>query len=382
MSKKIISIVFLAIIFITGLLTIADMKTDLRDNLKTIDENIKFKNTWIDINGLFHRCIGSRYIKDPGDTDVYMLDNSSISYTLEKTDTSGFVENVEEFSNFVSELYGDEVPFTYIQLPYKIQCNQDLPAGGREYGNDNADRLIAGLKSKGIDTYDLRPEIEALLKQKNLEYKDLFYTTDHHWTPQTAMWAAGKISAYLHRKQRLAFESECFDVKNYEVKTLDNWFLGSLGKRSGVLYAGADDFDIITPKEPTNFTFYAESKSKKIHRKGEFSETLMYSPYYEEKDYYRLNPYAAYIGGDYAINEVTNIFADNDDSILLFRDSYSCAMEPFLCMNYKKVTAIDLRHYSKKKLKKYLEHSSFDAVIIAYNPSAITEEQFDFGGLK
>ena len=97
-----------------------------------------------------------------------------------------------------------------------------------------------------------------------------------------------------------------------------------------------------------------------------------------KKDYFDLNTYATYIGGDYMINNVTNRLADNDCSVLLVRDSFSCAMQPFLCMNYRSVTAIDLRHFRKQSLYEHLKNHHYDMVVVAYNPSAFTKEQFGF----
>ena len=50
-------------------------------------------------------------------------------------------------------------------------------------------------------------------------------------------------------------DEEALDIKNYEVNTYRNWFLGSIGKRVGIYYAGIDDIDLIYPKFDTLLSF-------------------------------------------------------------------------------------------------------------------------------
>ena len=82
--------------------------------------------------------------------------------------------------------------------------------------------------------------------------------------------------------------------------------------------------------------------------------------------------------GDYKKNIITNNMAPNDKRILLIRDSFSCTLAPFLALDAKEITTIDLRHFTECSIEDYIKNGNFDLVIVAYNPSAFTEQQFDF----
>ena len=115
-----------------------------------------------------------------------------------------------------------------------------------------------------------------------------------------------------------------------------------------------------------------------MKRKGNFEDVMFDMSQLSEKDYYALSAYSAYIGYDYPYNTIVNNDAPNDIKIFLLRDSYSCAMLPFLSINAKEITAVDLRHYDGN-VSELVENGDFDVVLIAYNPYVIMKTMFDFG---
>ena len=87
-----------------------------------------------------------------------------------------------------------------------------------------------------------REEIE----KEGSDIPELFFNTDHHWKPSTALWAAGVISGKLSETvEGYSYDESIYDPDNYKTKTYKDWFLGSLGRRVGTLYGGVDDFDVI-----------------------------------------------------------------------------------------------------------------------------------------
>ncbi len=391
MSKTknfIIAILFLLIIFVFGAGTLLKCEDDLIkafsednfDDCKTtiesgVQEKFKSKNNWININGLFQRVAGVTIIRDPGGTDVYKLKNGQTVYTLPEQDMEWYAEQVKSLYDHATDA---DIDFLYVQQPFKVESDAQMPLGVIEYGNENSDELLSMLREKDIPTLDIRKSIKAA----NYEHSTLFFDTDHHWKPDTALWAAGVIVKDLEERYDLGLkESEIryyYDLTNYNVSTYKEWFLGSLGKRTGAWYSGVDDFDVITPKFDTDYDFYAKSASGDIIRRGAFDEVMFKWDLIDEKNYFKLNAYAGYLGGDYAITSIENNKSDNDLSVLLIKDSYSNAMVPYLSTQIKSVTAIDLRHYNDMSMFDYINANDFDVVIIAYNPSAFTEAQFGF----
>lgn len=384
-NSKVISIIFIAVIFLFGATTLVKCWAEVEQFAKAegftskkivfeeyIQDNFKSKNNWINLNGLFQKLIGATVINDSGGTDVYRLDNGQIMYTLDKQNMEYYFESVKNLYYYVQK---KEIDFLYVQLPFKIQDNKIMPMGAQDFGNSNADVLVNMLNNENVPVFDVRENI----KNEKLQYDELFFKTDHHWKPDTALWAAGLIADELNRCYGVVIEDNMYDIENYNIKTYEKWFLGSLGKRTGAWYAGTDDFDVITPKFETDFEFYALTSAGEEYRKGSFEDVMFKNEYIENKDYFNVNNYAGYIGGDYKLNKITNKSAPNDKTVLLVRDSFSCAMLPYLSLSSKETIAIDLRHYNEKTLVEYIDEHNIDIVIIAYNPSAFGTEQFEFG---
>lgn len=383
--NRIIAVVFLLTIAIFGVGTLLKCENLIKKTIvehklfskateieASVQENFKSRNNWINLNGLFQKIMGMTIIRDAGGTDVYRLRNGQIMYNLDEQDVEPYAVQLKKLYGFAQK---NKMDFLYVQLPFKIQSDNEMPMGAKDAGNVNADELVESLKIKGIPLMDIRKEI----KKQGYDYKDLFFNTDHHWRPKTALWAAGLICHELEISYGWEIDKDRLDMNSYNIKTKKDWFLGSLGKRTGAWYAGTDDFDIITPKFNTLYTFKAVSENGFVTNKtGDFSESLLKREFFEEKNYFNVNTYAGYTGGDYALNTVINHDAPNDKSILLVRDSFSCALMPFLTMGANKITTIDLRYYKKESLVDYIRRNHFDIIIVAYNPSAFTEKQFGF----
>lgn len=387
-SSKIITILFLFIIFLFGITTIlkcTDMVEQVIQEKKIlankdiieaeIKDNFKSRNNWINLNGLFQRMIGVTIVRDPADTDVYRLKNGQLMYNLPERDMHVYADEVEDLYSFTKELDKD---FLYVQLPYKIESSDVMPPGTAAYGNSNADQLIDLLSDKKIPKLDIREHIY----KEDLEWETLFFDTDHHWKPSTALWAAGLISEKIEKEYGKNVDEACYNIDNYNVETREDWFLGSLGKRTGVFYGGVDDFDVITPKFETSFEFWGISPlGNEVERDGSFEEALLNQETINDKDWFNVNSHSGYTGGNFRVNIIENLNPPNDMDILLIRESFSNTMMPFLSLSAKSLTAIDMREYKESSITEYLEeHEYIDLVIVAYNPSAFSREQFEFSG--
>lgn len=383
-SNKIIAVIFLLLIFVFGVGTLLKC-----DNLyqiliekdepfspkveieQSLQDNFKSRNNWINLNGLFQRVIGTTIVRDAGGVDVYKLENGQIAYNLDKQEMDIYAEKLQELYDYTQ---ARDVDFLYVQLPFKVQSDNMMPIGTQEYGNDNADTLLKQLNERQIPAMDIRSHI----KSEGYEYKELFFNTDQHWKPATALWAAGLIAKEIEKRYQIQSEDTLYDMNQYQIKTYQDWFLGSLGKRVGIWYDGTDDFDVIVPKFFTDFQFFAQTANGSVKRKGNFEKVMLKKEFIETKDYFDINTYAGYIGGDYALNVIENNMAPNNKKILLLRDSFSCAMLPYLALGAGTVTAIDLRHYHDMSVSEYLEKHQIDLVLVAYNPSVFAYQPFDF----
>lgn len=347
-------------------------KESLEEISNTITLNLANRNQWINLNGIFQKGMGKN-----GDLekDWYRLENGMLVYSLRKDspeDLNKYADNVVELSRYVKK-HGKN--FLYVQLPYKVQGEEEYPAGVPEYGNQNADEILKILSSNSVHKMDVRD----IMKDKNMKSTDSFFRTDQHWKPETALWAAGEISKKLSQvDSKWKDHPEYRNLNNYRKEHYSDLFLGAIGKKIGSAYAGMDDFDMLIPKFDNQFRYCMPKEKKTVERTGSF-KTAFIVPENLEKDPFRVNTYAAYCGGDHPRECVTNEKVKNNRHILLIRDSFSCALMPYLSLYTKNVTTLDLRHYKTESLYDYIRnHPEIDTVIVAYNPSAITEIQYTF----
>lgn len=347
-------------------------KESLEEISNTITLNLANRNQWINLNGMFQKGMGKTADLEK---DWYRLENGMLMYSLRKDspeDLHKYADNVVELSRYVKK---HEKNFLYVELPYKVQDEDEYPAGVPEYGNPNADEILKVLSSKSVHRMDVRD----IMKDKNMKSTDSFFRTDQHWKPEIALWAAGEISKKLSQvDSEWKDHPEYRNLNNYRKEHYSDLFLGAIGKKIGSAYAGMDDFDMLIPKFDNQFRYCMPKEKKTVERTGNF-KTAFIVPENLEKDPFRVNTYAAYCGGDHPRECVTNEKVKNNRHILLIRDSFSCALMPYLSLYTKNVTTLDLRHYKTESLYDYIRnHPEIDTVIVAYNPSAITEIQYTF----
>lgn len=347
-------------------------KESLEEISNTITLNLANRNQWINLNGLFQKGMGKT-----GDLekDWYRLNNGMLMYSFRKSspeELNTYANNVVKLSRYV-EKQGKN--FLYVELPCKAQKEGEYPAGVPEYGNQNADEILKVLDRKSVQRMDVRD----IMEKEHIKSTECFFRTDQHWKPATALWAAGEISKKLSQvDSKWKDHPEYRNLNNYRKEHYSDLFLGAIGKKIGSAYAGMDDFDMLIPKFDNQFRYCMPKEKKTVERTGNF-KTAFIVPENLEKDPFRVNTYAAYCGGDHPRECVTNEKVKNNRHILLIRDSFSCALMPYLSLYTKNVTTLDLRHYKTESLYDYIRnHPEIDTVIVAYNPSAITEIQYTF----
>ena len=268
------------------------------------------------------------------------------------------------------------IPYLFVMAPQKIQRGQDLlPVGMAENGNSTADAFLEELDQSGTSYFDLRSFFES-----NGIYSGWFFNTDHHWKPEAAFFAWQNLAQLLDHNYGFVTPSYLTDPSNWSTAVLEDFFLGSQGKRVGSLYAGVDDFTIYTPKFETNLTY--ASTDGGFERTGPFNQSVCFPERVEQMDWFNGNPYTYYSGGDYGMATMTNHNNPNGPRIVLLRESFSCALAPFLALSCSELTTIDLRYY-QGDLMETLEALEPDLVMTMYAASSTSlENMFAFEGTE
>ena len=387
-GKMIISFFFMLVIVLFGSTTLIKAKGDIVESIKgnsiaevptaidsAITSNFKSRNNWININGLAQRVAGVTIIRDAGDIDVYKMTNGQLTYHYPDCDMLQPANELTRVRDFANECGAEML---YVQLPCKAYDDKLMPAGTHTYGYEDADELIKLLSKNQVKVLDIRKEIE----EKGLDISSLFFNTDHHWKPSTALWATECIADQLSTMiEGYDYSKDIYNSENYNYSKYEEWFLGSLGRRTGMYFGGVDDYETLIPTFETSFDLYTESQTNGSvkTRSGSFEEALMRTGYLDKKDLFSEMTFFTYMGTEYRLSRVTNQKAPNEKKVLMFRDSFSCPLLPFLALSAKEITAVDLRYYDSFDVKECVINGDYDAVIVVYNPSMFREERaFEF----
>ena len=358
-----------------------------RDLTAVLEEAESAANSDLDRNHLFiqlyggiQRLTGRRVVEDAvaGNT-VVKLSTGALNFvdvSVNALDPELPLAHARQTADFAGQLAAEGVPFLFVVAPQKIQRGADLlPAGLEEFGNDCADAFLGELEELGLEWFDLRPLFES-----NGIYSGWFFTTDHHWKPEAAFFAWQNLAQVLDLAYGFPTSTSYTDPNNWTTKQLEDYFLGSQGKRVGSLYAGVDDFTIYTPKFETYLTYTSQDGG--FSRAGPFQQSVCFPERIASVDWFNGNPYTYYSGGDYGLATIVNHTNPNGPRIVLLRESFSCALAPFLALSCSELTTIDLRYFEGDLLDAIWGLDA-DLVMTLYTASSTRlDELFAFGGTE
>ena len=171
----------------------------------------------------------------------------------------------------------------------------------------------------------------------------MYKRQDHHWTPEAGFLACQTIAETLRRDYGFTIPGKYTDERFFTRTFYSDYFLGSQGKRVGSLYAGADDITLYTPKFDSELTYSCPAYG--FTRTGPFETSVCFPERVAQQDWFNGNPYTYYAGGDYPIATITNHKNPDGPRVVLLRDSFACALTPFLALSCSELTTIDLRYF-------------------------------------
>ena len=248
----------------------------------------------------------------------------------------------------------------YVQRPMKfIEGKDALPYGMNIEYNKQYDLWCNRINQLGIDVVDLRKTLG-----KHLE----FYKTDHHWTVESSFYAAGDVVAKLKVDNVLTQPevSEYFNRNQYILKSYGKCFLGSEGVKTGEYYVGMDNFNILIPKFPTNFSYkhYISGELQK-DTQGTFCKAFVDEAILKDDSYY--NKYNACLYGGYVENIIQNNNLQTGQRVLLISDSYARPMTMYLSSAFSEVYYLDPQEgrYNDSYIA-YIKKVKPDIVIMMY----------------
>lgn len=346
-----------------------DEKASIREQLaKEYREMLDFsgnvlndKGTYINLNGLVARILGQREVNER-----VKLNNGHLALIVDRP--QGIATPTSMLTALCDRQKANGKYFLFVIAPSEIpKYEQILPAGYVDYSNQNADKLLDALRNNDVPVLDLREE----LYNDNISYDEALCVTDHHWKPATGFWAYTKIIDHLKGAGIVGEIDPMYtDIGSYNVEVYKDWFLGSSGKRTGIYFAGVDDFAIITPKFGGD-DMTVEIPSWSVYRKGFFVD-IAYNMGANRLDYFSGNPYMAYGHSDSDFMRYRNASAPIDLRIMSIGDSCTNIPCTFLPLVFSTCDELDMRHYQKNFEEYYAEYDP-DVVIVLIGASSVNQ---------
>lgn len=340
--------------------SIFDFKANVDD---LSNKELSYHDTMMDVNSFKENLLGTRVVQKD-DTTVVKSDSGSLVKQINKLDKSEIQNVVKVIGDLKTVSEDNGANFLYCAAPNK-ELYQSVPTNIVNPFKDNYELFLSELTKSNIPTLDFA----EILDENKLNFNS-FYYTDHHWTIRAAFAANNALLEELSIRFGFEYDKKITDISNYNIENYPDWFLGSYGKKVGTYFTwkGADDFDLITPKFKTSFT--EEQPLKNRTRKGNFEETVLYMENMK-KDYYNMSTYATYSGGDFRLQIMKNNLNPQGKKFLLIRDSFACAVAPFLSLQTRELHLCDMRDYDyyvgdKLNMKDYIQQIKPDYVLVLY----------------
>lgn len=311
--------------------------------------------------------------------EIVPLGDGAWSFAYPKVDISDKTNAIADLAHYVED---NGAKFVYIQAPFKIDPYGDFAVNGRfDFTNQNCDDLLEQLQDLGIATMDLRQNLHRWAQEDKVSYHDFFFRTDHHWKPETALRAAKVVGGKL-REYGIEVDESHYDLQDFDVEVLPNYFLGSQGKRATLAKTTADDFSILHPKFANSIHFVMPELG--IDEVGGL-EVAYDMREVSSRDYYGRNPYGMYGYGDRSLITIDNLLMKSTDkNVLLIKDSFSDTMGPFLSLGLKNLVMLDSRAFTGS-IKAFIEKNKPDVVILMYTAPPVKpidwsshSDKFDF----
>ena len=322
---------------------------------------LRDKGTYINLNGLMANLLGQ-----PMMNDRVTLKNGHLASLVSWRYSQEEIENAgENISRFAQRQLSQGKQFLFVMVPSQISKYEDLlPTGYTDTTNETADILLELLTQNGVPCLDLRETMHS----EGMTQADAYFTTDHHWKPQTGFWAYTKMLEALQQFDVIAPVDPFFtDSGNFEFVTYEKTFLGSSGKRTGIYYAGLDDSIFIRPKFDTEISVTIPNRG--LDLTGRYEDTAYNTDVetdYSHPDYFNENAYGLYGWGDTSLTQWRNEHAPENARVMLIGESFGNVPFSLMSLYFTSCDELDMRHYTDNFAEYYASYQP-DIVILEVN---------------
>ena len=257
------------------------------------------------------------------------------------------------------------IDFLYCFAPRKTcAIEENIPTLPVNHSNDNIDIEVETLNRFGVENLDLRKK----LHEDGRNHYSLFFKTDHHWTMEAGLWAAGAIGSEITERFGIGMKAPSAFGTFTEV-TFEGAMFGSDGSTATHFVEDAEDFTCLIPEFETNFRI--EVPDEGVDRTGSFEELFVDSSVLEKcmkagGGY----AYGSLIYGNRPYEKITNYANPDGPRIFMIKDSFGNAVAPYLALSCSELVLLDTRPGNGNftgSIETCIEEFCPDAVITVQN---------------
>lgn len=176
-----------------------------------------------------------------------------------------------------------------------------------------------------------------------------YYRTDIHWEQQKITGTAEALLSAMGNHAEIRAE-------DFEKKTLEGF--------KGAYYGQA-----ALPLEPDKLV-YLTNETLENCKVYDFEKGSYVSMYNEEK-FGGVDSYDVYLHGARALMTIENPGAENEKTLVVFRDSFGSSLAPLLAGSYSKIILVDIRYVNSSALGRFIEFPKGCDVLFMYNTGTL-----------
>lgn len=220
---------------------------------------------------------------------------------------------------------------------------------GKDYGYISADydRLISDLRAA-------LPEAEYIDIMDELELGD-YYRTDTHWSQDKILGVLDKLATEM-------------DFKDY-IPAEDGYTVNSKGDFQGVYYGQS------ALKPAPDELVYLTNDVINSFRVFDYETNRYSNSVYDESKLEGSDRYEYFLSGTRALLRIDNPKAENDKTLVLFRDSFGSSIAPLLAQGYSHVYVVDIRYVAPQIIGNFIDFEGVD-VLFLYSSLVLNSNSF------
>lgn len=296
-----------------------------------IADNFPFRESLLSFKSKLYKSLGVYRQEDV----YYGYDNKLYQEYKENQNSDKIINKINKFSESVNS------NISFMLVPTSIYVNNDKIS---KYNNSfdegqTIDYYKDNLKVNFIDVRDV-------LTSNKDDY--LYYGTDHHWTTRGAYLAYLEYCKYAN-----------IECNSYDFLVVNDKFYGTLYSK---LLDNSLEYDYIEIiNDTTRYSVYFDDDNR-------YSDSLYNYKYLDEKD-----KYSFFLDNNHSLITIENLDIDDEDVLLIIKDSYANAFIPLVASNYKYIYVIDPRYYNLS-ISEFIDDNNIENVLFIYNVLTIDED--------